>query len=669
MGIMTNVDLLAAILTAYMDRYRQSSVSYSQIVPFMERYALEHPEQEAELVALTRGNLRALGNLLDAAEQDGIIQVMRKDTNPLTIVYPAYFHQLINRYYQRIDDHPQSPFPLDSQLGLDVPGDMIQSVDIKSDFLSWLSRDERQGEQILKVNFPDGIHSMLCTVSSLKKNVLSGAVHKLRHYLQDTKNLAYTRQKLVPMLKGRELAVRELLQTIVASPESACATVREPTDFTFHLWTQLSSNIIKEYAQKIDKLSEEQGFCQAAYLVGYYNVYNRGILQRKKEEELAASVLIQCLKRAPFAYPMSDIHQFKDDKGILLATRLDRDKMTQIIKARLTPAPNKDTPEILRINAGEGEPSYVHFTSVPQLVSEQLLKAQRDSREFYKHSWTLALKQNIEFTTMHQDGEFLKHLAARLANHFPLLASLMDPKIINIAARQDACTEPFRSDLLGLMESGGAVLRPLNQILRVERKKIYDDARILLPAWMVIPGIRTVVRLVRILFLGPDLANKPYAEFFDHEGQERVQEKEGKKKGKETRETGKIASGEADGGGKEERNRQQIQKYRDAAKSLEPEFLPPGGSLEVSLSMLLDRWNTILDSQTKANLTTDVNSLCRDYLKKMRITSKAKLPSSADVRAYAIKVWETETLQKIRNRKDLLRYLELYILSLLENMN
>lgn len=669
---MTGNDLLLDIISAYLERYTQSSVSTSQLVPFMERYALEHPEVEAEILSLTRGNLKGLHAALELQEQAGTVQIVRRENSPVSIVCPGFFFHKIRQYYSRIDDKPEHPFPPENMIGVVIPIDQIQSVDIKSDFMQWLNRDEKAGDRILRVNFPDGVASMICSVETLKTRVLVGAVHKIRHYLRDPKNFAYTRQKLTPLLKGKELAVRDLMQSIVTSPDVACTSVLEPTDFSFHLWTQLSSNIIKEYAQKVDKLSEEHGFCQAAYLIGYYNVFYRGIIQRKKEEDLAVNVLLQAMKRPPFAFKISDIYELKDDKGLLLINKLDKEKMNQVIKSRLVPAANKETPEIIRLNTGNDEAYFMLFSSVPQMVSEQLLRAQKEMREFYQHSWTLALKQDFEFTTMHGDQEFLKHVAFRLKSHFPLLDCLLDFKIIVLSSRLDSTQEPYRTELFNLLDAANQKMKSHDLILRINRKRLYDDARMLLPSWMVIPIVKSLVRFFRLLFLGPDLANKPYVTVFDHEGQERVQQAK-KRQGGADKKAGKqggqqLQNEQTEEAAKNTAARQQAQKFRDSAKELEGEFLPPGSNLQFSMEQVLDRWNTLLDQQTKNNLTEDVNSLCRDYLKKMRITSKSKLPTVADIRSYAVKVWETDSLLNIRNRKDLLRYLELYILNLLEKM-
>ncbi len=664
----TSQDVLD-IIQHYLERYKQSQASYSQLLAYTERYIMEHPEREAEMSDLLHNTHRHLIAYLEALEKDNTIVIVRRDGTPLSVVYPAFFISRLNAYYHRNDEHPELPFPNEDTLGLSIPIDLITAVDIKGDFMAWLNRPSGD-EKLLRINFPDGIASMICTSELLKTKVLATSVHKIRHYLRDTKNMSYTRQKLTPLLRSRELAVKDMLHSIVTTPESASQSIAEPTDFTFHMWTQLSTNIIKEYGQKADKMTEEHGFCQAAYLIGYYNVFHRGVLQKRKEEELAVNVISQTMKRPPYAFRITEIHEFKDDKGILLTKRLDRDKINNHLRDKLKPAPNKDLPEMLRVKTPEEEEFFVLYASIPALANEQLIRIQKEVREFYKRSWNLSLRQDIEYTTMHDDEEFRKHIEQRLRNHYPLFFSLLSYETIYLSSRLDSVPENYRHELNEMLNPTTQKLKPYEQIFRVNRKKMLEDAKILLPAWMVLPVIRSVVRFMRLLFLGPELANEPYAAIFDHEGQTRIQIAKKSKKGPPQQAPGQSETDDQDESKIKLQNaKKKALEFKNAAKTIEAEFLLSGSSMTTTMANMEERWNTIIDAQTKKNLTEDVNALCRDYLRKMKISSRSKLPTAGDVRAYALKVWETETLLQIRNRKDLLRYLELYILYLLQNMS
>lgn len=661
------------IIRAYLDRHQQSQATYSQLLSFADRYILENPAMDKSWDDFRKNLHRNLSGFIDHLELTGDLRVVRKDGTPTSLVFPAYFAEKISGYYDRADEKPELPFPNEDSLSVNVPLDLITTVDIKNDFMTWLTHSNDEEVKILKINFPDGIASMIATPAILPSKVLLNAVHRIRHYLRDPKNLSYTRQKLIPLLRTRELAVKDMLHSIVTTPETSAQSIFEPTDFTFHLWTQLSTNIIKEYGPKADKLAEEHGFCQAAYLLGYYNVFYRGKQQKKKEEDLAFNVFLQMMRRPPYAFKISDIYEFKDDKGILVTKRVEKEKLASYLQEKLVPSGKKDIPDFLKVRTPKNDELYLLYASVVPLVSEGLLRAQKEMREFYSRSWMLSLKQDVEFTSMHSDDEFRNHIENRLKNHYPLLYCLLNYQTLFFAARIDGLNERQRADLMELINTTTQKVKSWDSMFRLSRKKLLEDAKMLLPAWMVIPVVRGMVRVFRNLFLGKELANKQYGNIFDHEGQERIQLAKKKKKSDETASSTGAKNGENNGAASKNQaaanNKQQVAQFREAAKALESDFLPPGAKLAPTLDSLAERWNPLLDPSAKKNLREDVNSLTRDFLRKTRITSKSKLPGPDDVKSYAQKVWEADSLLAIRNRKDLLRYLELYIIHLLENMN
>jgi hypothetical protein len=657
------------VIRAFLDRHQASQVSYSQLLSHLDRYMMENPALDKVLEDLRRNTHKVLSAHLDALEQTNDVRLIRKDDTTIqSVIWPGYFMDRIRQLYERIEEKPELPYPNQDTVRLDIPAEDITLVDIKGDFMMWLNRQEGP-VHILKINFPDGVLSMLATSDIIKTKVLTNAVHKMRHHLRDSKNMSYTRQKLTPLLKSRELAVKDMLHTIVTTPETAAATILDPTDFSFHLWTQLSSNIIKEYSTKSDKMAEEHAICQACYLIGYFNVFFRGQIQKRKEEETAFNVLMSAMRRPPWSFQISDIYELKDDKGILITKRLEKDRINDYIQDRLLPVADKDVPEFLRVPTAKGDEFFLLYASVPPLVIESLLRAGKEMREFYNRSWIMALRQDVEFTTMISDDEFRAHIQARLKNHYPLLHALLVYPILFFAARQDGIPESQRNELMDMLNINTQKVKPYDQLLHIQRKRLYDDARMLLPAWMVIPGLRGFVLLMRKLFLGKTLAERQVSGIFDHEGQERValaKKKPAKGEGSEGAEDGAEAKGAT---GKAATAKQRIAQLRSAAKELESEFLPRGSQLQPTLENLLERWNTQIDPVSKQHLTEDVNALARDFLRRTKVTSKAKLPTAEDIKAYAQKLWESDSLLQIRNRKDLLRYLELYILHVLETLN
>lgn len=655
-----------SIVVAYCTRHSTGQISFQQLFSFIDRFLLENPEKEKSLEDLLRMNGRNLLAHLTTLEESSDLKLNRTENAISSITYPRYYLKTIEEGYSRIDDKPEIPFPTEDSLRLNIAPEDFKIVEIKSDFINWLNKNE--DNIILRLNFPDGIQSLITTSTILSNRMVTASVQKIRHYLRDSKNLAYMRQRLTPVFRSREIAVKELLHTVVTSPEQAAGTIFEPSDFTYQLWTQLSTNLVKEYGPKSDKMAEEHGFCQAAFLIGYYNMYFRSRVQKKKEEESSLSFLIQNLKKPPFAYRISQIYEFTDDKGILLVKRCDKERINEFLQMKIKAQEGKDTPEILAFSTLGKEEFFMLYSSVAQFISENLIKAQKDMREFYKSSWLLALRGDVEFTTMHADEVFRGHIEDRMKRHWPILQAVLTFPIVYFASRVEGIPPQVRNDLSDIMVASTQRLKTIDQIMKIQRKKILEDAKILLPAWMVIPGIRTVMMFLRRLFLGKEMAGRSFTAGFDHEGQIRYERMAKKKSSESSAET--VSDDDSEGSranGTGNSRQAQITAFRQSAKLLESSFLSENEILVPTLEQLVERWNQLLDPRAKADLLTDVNSLCKDYLRKQKAFAKQTPPSAETIKIYARKLVEGDLLSGIRNKKDLLRYVELYYLFLLEN--
>jgi hypothetical protein len=168
-----------------------------------------------------------------------------------------------------------------------------------------------------------------------------------------------------------------------------------------------------------------------------------------------------------------------------------------------------------------------------------------------------------------------------------------------------------------------------------------------LPFWQTMPIIRQIAKFFRMLFTGrprrqrePDAVAEP------------------------AREEAQAAGGRtpADGAG---RDRSSI-AYQRAVQSLRSQYVPAGKTIDGTLAELAERWNPLYAEEQKRHLVEDVNALVRDYLRPVKRTFHVSPPTSQRIRSLAEKLSESKSLQKIKKRDVLLRYLELYMIKSLE---
>ena len=132
-----------------------------------------------------------------------------------------------------------------------------------------------------------------------------------------------------------------------------------------------------------------------------------------------------------------------------------------------------------------------------------------------------------------------------------------------------------------------------------------------------------------------------------------------------------IANGEAEslqGSDPKEVKQQRKEEIRAAAVAIQKKLVPPDSSLEKEISARLDLWNRTLDPQQKDNLTEDVNSLIRDYIRRIIKTIRGSNFDLSRVDNLATTLVDSPGLMKIKNRDALLDYVKLYIVSLLKNL-
>ena len=97
------------------------------------------------------------------------------------------------------------------------------------------------------------------------------------------------------------------------------------------------------------------------------------------------------------------------------------------------------------------------------------------------------------------------------------------------------------------------------------------------------------------------------------------------------------------------------------AKSL----TPSGYSVEEYLVELEGRWNTQINPQSKRDLTEDVQSLVRDYLRGILRTMRGSTFTLERVKGLAASLADSPTLMRITNHQALELYVQLYMAKLL----
>ena len=107
---------------------------------------------------------------------------------------------------------------------------------------------------------------------------------------------------------------------------------------------------------------------------------------------------------------------------------------------------------------------------------------------------------------------------------------------------------------------------------------------------------------------------------------------------------------------------------REAARNLEEELVPSSSTLDRELRSYEHQWNKLIGKVTHNNLTEDVNSLIKDYLRKVLRTLKAEGFTLQRIQSLAESLADTPGMKKIGEPEALTMYIQLYMVKLVKNI-
>lgn len=680
------------LLYAYARRHRSAHMRLSDLVAFANEYIEKNPSDE--LADLEDNPENVLTAHLIALEQEGRCNLSYREGRPVAVHYPRFYTELIRAAYNKLDQRPDLPFPSEESLKIDLPTELVHAVSVKNDFVEWLAQNESD-DSIIRLVFPDNVKPVIATTDMLARKLADVSVHKLRDYMRSERNSSYVKSKLAGQFPGREVALKDMLNKIQVNPDEMLETIMNPTDFTFQVWTTLSSVIIKDYGTKEEKLQEEHDYCRGANLIGYYNVYYKGVQQRNRDTEQALRTLDAKLKEEPYAFTITDIYNFTDSKGVQLTKRYSQKHVQDYLSERIRPNPQTGLPELFRLRGPNEKDYYIRNEFVLKKAIEDSYNAGSEFKEHYVDHWFEEMNNDRRPKEMVDESEFQKDVERKLRTERPLLYSLLDFRTLYLSATTN---NPGRrpDELKHILDFDNQKLKPYPEILEIERTQLHQDARLLLPFWKAVPILNSLVKLFRRLFVGPSeqererkrrekmkrrLDGKSAAGTAKHGAGEGSMNVGTKRLGPATGETatatdsgrptrgsasgGTSGSGATGSGGSSTTNKARAVEFKKAVRKLQSHYVGSSGSVDKTLEELIEEWNPLLDEQAKKNLVEDVNSLVRDFLRRMKVGFRLIPPDKARIQNLAAQLSGNAAFDQIRRKDALKKYLELYMLKVL----
>jgi hypothetical protein len=621
------------------------------------RFLLNFPQLE-ELAQRTE--LQLSMHLRALAERD-LCRLEYDGPEIVGILFPGFFPEVVRKAFGLVEQRPQEPFPNEKGLGLKIPDDLVLDVDLKTQFVNLLANPRPEAPEVLRLGFPDALPQVLVTTDLMKAKLLETSLAKLREYLSNRNNAGYVMHRLLPALRGNEHVLRDTLNAIITRSGRALTSLTEPSDFSFRFWAHFANLVVQDYRERTDRNADETGYCQAAYLAGFYNVYFRGRIQSESEKTTVLKRFELQFRKAPYAYSLRDLYGVKDEKGLPLIRSSTQDVFLKFLEERTRLEGQKGLPELVRLKTAGGLEYLLARELIVPFFLKRLYDRRDQVREHYIDAWSEAIREGRRLAAMRNDQEYARDLDAMLRGLDPLLHALLNYSMLFLAREHAKLNVEQQRELGRCLDEVQGRIAPLEEVLGLPRKQLLEDARLRVPVWQRYPLFKKLVNWLRGLFQGSGSRA----------------ERRGRKE--EERSAAAAAKGPAAGrrvppGEKEEAgttvaspvSARQLAVYRNAVQNLKVQFVGRDKTVPERLGELAEKWNPLYDPKARTDLVEDVNAMIRDYLRSLRRGFRLKPPDASRLQALAAQVSQNQAFDRIKRKDLFLRYIEVYMIKVLE---
>lgn len=656
------------LLRLFSLKFKKADINFSDLVLFIQKVLEQEKPHEAFLAynENTEDRLKeelellAIENRCSLKYREGAVQVIH---------FPGFYLDSIRKAFKDAEYAMEKSFPSEESLQLYIPVNILRVVKVKEGFIQLLEEKKEDHPVLIRLVFPDIINSIIITSDLIRDKLLDFAIYKIKHYLDKKRNASYMENKIFPIFRQKSVVIREMINNIVVKPGQAINTIKDPSDFSFRFWAHFANLIIQEYKQKNELLASEHDYCQAAYLVGFFNIYYKGVQQKAKEKQLALSQFELHIKKAPYIYSLVDLYEFKDRNGYYLLKKYSREFLNQTIEDKIRVKKGDNLPELIRILTPTGREFYIHKSGIIPFCLKKLYEASRELRRWYINKWIDLLKHNSKSEIMFHDDIFLEDLQEKLQLSYPVLSVLFNYNFLFLA-NQENQNEKTKPHVTRLLDMDKRSLRPLTEILELSRQDLLDEARTYLPFWETIPLLRSIIKALKRLFVG--------------KSRDSVKHREKVKKRLKARYGDSMPVGEVSGSNRNRPEPERVDEisttevkrgktlvpklrsdYKKALRKLKSHFVGENDSIDSKLEFLAEKWNPLYDPGAKKNLVTDVNSIVRDFLRSLRRGFRVKPPDIDRVKNLAKTLVKNKSFDEIKKRDYLTQYIEIYMIKLL----
>lgn len=631
---------LSVLLRLYTSKLDSPTISIAEFCDYLQKYARHYLQEAPDLVKYVDDTLTVVTKELETLETASKV-FLSTDNKGKKLVFVPYFYidRMIQRY-RELEDHPEIPFPLASEIPSGFPPAILKPVYITSDFLALMENGERTNAWLNQLLFPDDTPPTVFPASISPEKLLVLSMAKIRLFMHKDESRDYIQKRMMIANPGKEMSIKNHLLQFQTRPTESLRSLKHSGE-AFLFWSFMCSFIRQDYSKKAEKTPEENSLIQAVYITEYLNNYYKNKAQQDLQRETALKNLELCFQKPPYHFDMETISRFTDSRGVPLLGQYRNTDLETFIKEKTTEAGFDTLPYILVFKTEQR----IRYFVLKEKIYPLVLRLSNESRKVIKESitreWYQLLSNFQQEDAMKSQQDFERKLETVCRTATPILYAVLNASFIALLSLENGGKNSEDPNGFKMFDHGH--LLSYSELLMLNRQELLTDTRILLPFWYTVPIISAIFA------------------FFHRPGKTSPVIKQTAKKPVKTE---KEKTEDAAQDGKQQRK----VALKKAVAQIEKKLVPADSTLAAEIKTQRDLWNRTLDPQSKENLTEDVNSLIRDYIRRILKTLKASSFDLARVENLATTLVDTPGLVKIKNRDALLAYVELYILHLIRNI-
>lgn len=630
---------LHSILIFFASKQNNGVINYAEFCEYLKRYAQHHLEAHPDLLPYVANVSDALTKeLLKLTDEKKALLVLA-DTDRKAIVVTSFFIDSFTKRYKEIDNNQAIPFPLITDLPKQVPIEVFEKRPA-GDLLYFLFENPAPEEPVLYgLTFPRELPIVLYPSTLPVLSFVDIAVGKIRHMLRKEEFHDYFQKKIRISNPGKELSAKNFFTQVVTRPTDTLESLKTSAD-AFYFWNQLCYFIRQDYEKIKDYTQEDISILQAIQITEVAITFFKTKAQQDQQRVNALKSLEQILSKAPYYFNNDAIARFVDSRGIPLLGQYSEQDLNTWLHDATTSLEKNDLPALLVFKLESEQRFFIFKNRVIPLIVRLASDARDTISELLVKEWYKLLKNYEAIPAVKEQKVFEKRLEQLVRQSSPVLYALLNSNFLPLVHYETRTSQEPVSEKINLFTNGKLI--PYSELLMLNRQELLTDAKIMLPFWYTIPLLSWIAAL---------LFKKPKKKI---------------KKNSEQISTVKDTDSEENTVAKKQTSHKN--ELKNAAVEIEKKLVPDGSTLEQELQSNLLTWNKMLNKQSRAHLTEDVNALIRDYMRKILRTIRSSNFTAERIKELAETLINTPSLLKIRDRKELSAYVQLFMIKLVKNI-